>query len=123
MRHTRSQTRQRRSHHALTGPTLSACGHCGAPHLPHHMCRACGWYNGRQILDLVSEKAKREKRLKENRERIHVDSGVPATAPAPEEKSEVMAEEKPQATTRAAKGAAAKRRKDESLSESSFGTE
>ena len=75
MRHNRSQTRQRRSHHGLEAPTLSTCAHCGAQHRPHHMCLSCGFYKGRQVMDLAGEKAKRDARLKAKRDAIRAETG------------------------------------------------
>src|SRR3989344_4550777 len=121
MRHNRSQTHQRRSHHALAERTLSTCTHCGASHLPHHMCLTCGFYKGRQVMDIVSEKAKRDRRLKEKRERISVESSVSSELvadTAPRAKDEA----KPKEEMQSAKGAAAKRRKDESESQESIGS-
>ncbi|MBI4086389.1 50S ribosomal protein L32 [Candidatus Kaiserbacteria bacterium] len=121
MRHNRSQVRQDRSHQALKERTLSVCSHCKALHLPHHMCLSCGWYNGRQVMDLEAEKAKRDRRLKEKRERIGVETGAehqPAPVPAVETKDEKQPKEK----ARKARGAAAKRLKDESLSQSEIGS-
>ncbi len=94
MRHTRSHTGNRRSHHALTAPTLSKCTHCGANHRPHHMCLECGYYNGRQVMDLAAQKAKRESRMKDKKERIKVESGATTPAPAEEKAEETKAEEK-----------------------------
>ncbi len=122
MRHTRSQTRQRRSHHALVAAALSTCSHCGALHLPHHMCRVCGYYNGRQVMDLETEKRKRDARLKERRESMKVSTAGSGAPTAPEKvrttKEELPSKDEP----RVAKGASAKRKKDESLSGSSTGT-
>ena len=42
----------RRSHHALTLPTRVECTHCHEPKLSHRVCPNCGWYNGRQAVDL-----------------------------------------------------------------------
>jgi large subunit ribosomal protein L32 len=42
----------RRSHHALTLPRLEACPHCHEPKLSHRVCQNCGWYNGRQAIEL-----------------------------------------------------------------------
>ncbi len=70
MRHNRSQSKQRRSHHALEAAPLSTCGHCGAKHRPHHMCRECGYYNGRQVMDLEAAKAQRAARMAAKREAI-----------------------------------------------------
>ena len=38
---------QRRAHHAISGPGLVACPNCGEPHVPHRVCRECGYYKGR----------------------------------------------------------------------------
>ena len=42
------------------------------------MCLECGYYNGRQVLDLEAEKAKREARMKAKAERISADASTPA---------------------------------------------
>jgi large subunit ribosomal protein L32 len=28
------------------------CPRCGSAKLPHVVCRTCGWYNGRQVIDV-----------------------------------------------------------------------
>lgn len=76
MRHTRSHTGNRRSHHALKEATLSTCSHCGASHRPHHMCLSCGYYNGRQVMDLTAEKAKRDARIQAKQEKIKNELGI-----------------------------------------------
>ena len=63
MRHTRSHTANRRSHHALKAPALAVCKNCNATHRPHHMCLECGYYNGRQVMDLKAKKEARQARL------------------------------------------------------------
>ncbi|HAN40947.1 MAG TPA: 50S ribosomal protein L32 [Candidatus Cloacimonas sp.] len=47
-----SKTRRnkRRTHDALTPPSVSVCSKCGEHKRPHHVCEKCGTYNGRQIL-------------------------------------------------------------------------
>lgn len=70
MRHTRSHTANRRSHHALKAPTLAVCKNCEANHRPHHMCLNCGYYNGRQVIDLEARKTAREARMNAKREAI-----------------------------------------------------
>jgi len=54
MRHNRSQTRSRRSHHALTERALQKC-ECGAVRVSHRACPACGRYNGRVVVDLAAK--------------------------------------------------------------------
>ncbi len=78
MRHTRSHTGNRRSHHALKAPNLSTCSHCGVQHRPHHMCLECGYYNGRLVMDLGAEKAKRDARIQAKNERIKASTGTPS---------------------------------------------
>lgn len=65
MRHTRSHTANRRSHHALVVPSLSLCKECGSPKMAHLVCNICGKYKGRQVVDVHSKIAKKEKRAKE----------------------------------------------------------
>ena len=74
MRHTRAHTKNRRSHHGLTAPTLATCKNCGADHRPHHMCLECGFYNGRQVMDLAAKKEEREARMQAKRERIKAEA-------------------------------------------------
>lgn len=63
MRSTRSHTGNRRSHHALSAPTLVVCKNCGAYHRPHHMCLECGFYKGRIVVDMKAKKTARQERI------------------------------------------------------------
>lgn len=74
MRHNRAQTKERRSHHALKAPNLAVCKNCGAHHRPHHMCLECGFYNGRQVVDLAKQKQERQARMQAKRERIRAEA-------------------------------------------------
>ena len=47
---------ERRSHHALTLPTLEECPHCHAQKRAHHACPTCGWYGGRQVVRIRERK-------------------------------------------------------------------
>ncbi len=82
MRHTRGHTANRRSHHALKTPTLSACQNCGAKHRPHHMCLDCGFYNGKMVVDMKAKKEAREARLNAKREAIKTMGEAQASEPA-----------------------------------------
>jgi large subunit ribosomal protein L32 len=84
MRHTRSHTANRRSHHALTAPNLAVCKNCGAQHRPHHMCLACGFYKGRVVIDLAAKKEARNARIQAKKEMIagQYTEATPATAEA-----------------------------------------
>ncbi|BFM20798.1 MULTISPECIES: 50S ribosomal protein L32 [Gilvimarinus] len=51
---TRSKRGMRRSHDALTGPTLSVDPTSGEKHLRHHVS-ADGFYRGRKVIDIASD--------------------------------------------------------------------
>ena len=51
-RHSKTRTAKRRTHDALSKVGLSECPHCHEQKLPHRVCPACGWYNGRQAVEL-----------------------------------------------------------------------
>lgn len=50
-RHSRARRNKRRSHDALPRTGLSLCPNCHEPKLPHRVCRSCGQYKGREILE------------------------------------------------------------------------
>ena len=60
MRHTRSQTNNRRSHIKLAKPAISKDSE-GNSHMRHRVSMATGTYRGRKVIDL---NAKLEKKMK-----------------------------------------------------------
>ena len=64
MRHTKSHTKNRRSHHALSGTNFVKCENCGSLKKGHLVCASCGFYRGRKILDLVKKAEKKQKKAK-----------------------------------------------------------
>lgn len=64
-RHTKSRRNRRRSHQALSSPVVSLCPKCQSPIRPHHLCHNCGYYNGRQVIDVMAKLTKKEKKKKE----------------------------------------------------------
>jgi large subunit ribosomal protein L32 len=46
----RSKRDQRRAHDRLAKVNVVECPNCGEPKLPHHVCDACGYYNGREVI-------------------------------------------------------------------------
>lgn len=45
-RQSNRRTAQRRSHDAISGPTLAVCSNCGSWHIFHTVCPECGYYRG-----------------------------------------------------------------------------
>ncbi len=75
MRHTRSHTANRRSHHALKSPEMAVCKNCSGMHRPHHMCLNCGFYNGRVVIDLAAKHQDRADRMQAKRDAISAQAG------------------------------------------------
>jgi len=49
----KSKTRSRKAANMrLATPTLTVCGICGNMVVPHRVCPKCGFYRGKQIIDL-----------------------------------------------------------------------
>lgn len=65
MRHTKGHRDQRRANQTLEAVNFSTCGHCGEQKLPHKICANCGYYNGRQIIDVLKKLDKKERKKKE----------------------------------------------------------
>lgn len=64
MRHTRSHTKNRRSHHALGELRLSVCPDCKAPTKRHSVCVSCGRYRGRVVVDMVAKIERKQEKAK-----------------------------------------------------------
>ncbi len=47
---------RRRSHDALQAHNLVACSNCGSMRLPHTVCPNCGFYQGREVIEIEKEK-------------------------------------------------------------------
>ncbi len=73
MRHTRSHTRNRRSHHALSGVFTVIDKESGALRLPHRLDETTGTYRGKLIVapKVKKERAKAEKY--EHAEHVHTE--------------------------------------------------
>ncbi len=53
---------RRRSHLALKGRALTKCAHCGKMIMAHQVCKFCGFYKGREVVNVLArELKKREK--------------------------------------------------------------
>jgi len=50
----KSRRNMRRSHHALKPEARLECSNCGELKRPHHVCAACGHYDGREVVATAS---------------------------------------------------------------------
>jgi large subunit ribosomal protein L32 len=51
----KSKRNMRRAHHRLRAVNLGECSNCGELKLAHHICQACGYYDGREVIVQVSD--------------------------------------------------------------------
>lgn len=65
MRHTKGHRDQRRANQTLEGRAFSKCSHCSEIKLPHVICTNCGYYNDRQVVDVLKKLDKKERKKKE----------------------------------------------------------
>lgn len=68
-RKTKSRRDQRRSHIHLKEHFLVTCPKCHKMILAHTLCKNCGYYKGRQIVDVLARLNKKEKKQKEKKEK------------------------------------------------------
>jgi len=64
-RHTKGSRNQRRMHLFLEKPILCLCKKCGKPIKSHIVCPSCGFYKGREVVDVLSKLSRKERKAKE----------------------------------------------------------
>lgn len=99
MRHTRSHTRNRRSHHALVGQGIVTDKKSGNLRLPHRVDEATGLYRGKQIAAPRLEKRASKKEGRGERSQVETMD----TNPEPERAT--VSAEKHEAKQEVKKGA------------------
>jgi len=52
----KSRVRMRKAANRYEGVQVSVCRNCGAACLPHRACKACGFYDGKQVLPIKTKK-------------------------------------------------------------------
>lgn len=58
-RTSKTRKRKRHAHFKLTAPALVSCPNCGELKLQHQICPNCGYYDGKQVLDVKSKEEKK----------------------------------------------------------------
>ena len=64
---TKGRRNNRRMHIHLKQTSLIACPKCGKPTLPHIICAECGYYNGKEAIDVLKKLTKKEKKNKKKK--------------------------------------------------------
>ena len=50
-RHSKARRDRRRAHDGLSRPGTSICTNCGEVKLAHRVCKSCGQYRGREVIE------------------------------------------------------------------------
>ncbi len=64
-KHTKSRRNKRRSHLFLKKKILTICPKCGKLILPHTMCKNCGFYKGKEVVNVLKKLERKEKKKRE----------------------------------------------------------
>ena len=68
-KHTKSRRDKRRMHIYLKSVNLSLCEKCGKEKEMHKICWECGFYKGKEIIDVLAKIEKKEKNRKSKGEK------------------------------------------------------
>ena len=63
--HTRSKVGKTRMHKYIKRVVLSVCPKCRKPVLSHTVCKNCGYYKGAEVINVLAELTKKEKKTRE----------------------------------------------------------
>ena len=70
--HTRSKVGKHRMHLSIKPRVLGVCKKCSKPILSHTVCKYCGYYKGKEVINVLAKLSKKEKKAKE-KEIKHVE--------------------------------------------------
>ncbi|MFO7151671.1 MAG: 50S ribosomal protein L32 [Bacillota bacterium] len=54
-RFSKARTAKRRAQWKLALPSLNECPHCHHAKMPHRVCPNCGYYKGRQVVEVEAQ--------------------------------------------------------------------
>jgi len=64
-KHTRSKVGKTRMHKNIKRVVLSLCPKCKKPILSHTACRNCGFYKGKEVVNVLAKLTKKEAKSRE----------------------------------------------------------
>lgn len=59
-RHSNTRTRKRRTHDKMIVAATQGCKQCGNPTRSHRVCPKCGYYKGRQVIQIKAKEKKKK---------------------------------------------------------------
>ena len=60
-RHSATRGRKRRTHWKVKASGLSPCPQCKQPKIASHVCPSCGFYKGKQVIEIKIKEKKKKK--------------------------------------------------------------
>jgi len=64
-KHTRSKVGKSRMHKYIKSAHLNVCPKCKKPVLSHTVCLNCGFYKGNEVINVLADLTKKEKKTRE----------------------------------------------------------
>ncbi len=61
-RTTKSRRNKRRMHIHLEKPALTECPQCKDKKIMHTVCKSCGFYKGKEVIDVLKKEKEKEKK-------------------------------------------------------------
>lgn len=55
----KARGRKRRTHWKLGAPSIAKCPRCQQMKLTHRVCKHCGYYDGKQVIDVEAKEGKK----------------------------------------------------------------
>lgn len=59
-RHSKTRGKKRRTHWKILSPGLIKCPQCKQLKLSHRVCGVCGYYNGKQVIEIKVKQKKKK---------------------------------------------------------------
>ena len=56
----KTRKRKRRTHYKIEVPGMTLCPNCGEMKLAHTVCKNCGFYDGRKVLEIKTKEVEEE---------------------------------------------------------------
>jgi len=60
-RHSKARGRRRRTHWKISRTNLIPCPQCKQLKLAHRICQVCGYYDGKQVIEIEVKEKKKKK--------------------------------------------------------------